>query len=45
MTNHDEDAIAIVAMECRIPGANNVEQMWELLQRGECTIQDLSDAQ
>lgn len=45
MTNSDDDSIAIVAMECRIPGASNVEQMWELLQRGECTIQNLSDAQ
>jgi acyl transferase domain-containing protein len=45
MTNHDENAIAIVAMECRIPGARNVDQLWDLLQRGECTIQDLSDEQ
>lgn len=45
MTNHDEGAVAIVAMECRIPGAHNVDQLWDLLQRGECTIQDLSDEQ
>lgn len=45
MKNHDENAIAIVAMECNIPGARNVDQLWDLLQRGECTIQNLSDEQ
>jgi acyl transferase domain-containing protein/acyl carrier protein len=45
MTNHDEGAIAIVAMECRIPGASSVDQLWELLLRGECTLQDLTDEQ
>ncbi|CAI8697223.1 acyltransferase domain-containing protein [Burkholderia pyrrocinia] len=42
--NHEND-IAIVAMECRIPGADNVDKLWELLLENHCTIQDLSDDQ
>ena len=42
---YDEDAIAIVAMECRVPGADNVDKLWELLLEDRCTIQELSDEQ
>lgn len=45
MKNDDDSAIAIVAMDCRLPGATNVDQLWELLLQGECTIQELSDEQ
>lgn len=43
--DHNESAIAIVAMECRIPGADNVDKLWELLLQEQCTIQELSDEQ
>lgn len=42
---HHENAIAIVAMECRIPGADNVDALWRLLLDNRCTIEPLSDAQ
>ena len=42
---YDDNAIAIVAMECRVPGADNVDRLWELLQHNRCTIEDLSDDQ
>lgn len=42
---YDDNAIAIVAMECRVPGADNVDKLWELLLENHCTIQDLSDDQ
>ena len=45
MKNDDYGAIAIVAMECRIPEADNVEKLWELLLQGRCTIRELSDEQ
>lgn len=43
--DYNDSAIAIVAMECRIPGANNVDKLWELLLQEQCTIQELSDEQ
>lgn len=33
MTN-TENAVAVVGMACRLPGANNVEEFWELLRDG-----------
>ncbi|MEU2062602.1 beta-ketoacyl synthase N-terminal-like domain-containing protein [Streptomyces sp. NPDC013455] len=33
MTN-TENAVAVVGMACRMPGANNVEEFWELLRDG-----------
>lgn len=45
MKNDDDGAIAIVAMECRIPEADNVDKLWELLLQGRCTIHELSDEQ
>ncbi len=36
----DEDAIAIVGMACRFPGASNLESFWDLLERGKDAITD-----
>jgi phthiocerol/phenolphthiocerol synthesis type-I polyketide synthase E len=43
MSNEDNDSIAIIAMECRIPQADNVDALWELLRQGRCTLTELSD--
>jgi len=43
--DHHENAIAIVAMECRVPGADDVDKLWKLLLEERSLIQDLSDAQ
>ncbi len=32
------DKIAVVGWSCRLPGANTVEQFWELLLDGKCTV-------
>ncbi|KAL8998311.1 MAG: hypothetical protein Q9169_002625 [Polycauliona sp. 2 TL-2023] len=34
-------AIAVVGMGCRLPGANNVEELWELMSSGKSTVQKL----
>lgn len=41
----DEGSIAIVAMECKIPQASNVDELWSLLMQEKCTITDLRDEQ
>ena len=41
----DVSAIAIVAMECRIPQADSVEALWQLLLDEKCTLTDLDDEQ
>ena len=38
-----ENSIAITGISCRFPGANNVEQLWQNLAEGICSIEDLSD--
>ncbi|MBR3772137.1 MAG: hypothetical protein IKL07_07710 [Clostridium sp.] len=35
-----ENAIAIVGMDCKFPGANNLEEYWEVLKKGECVVKD-----
>ena len=30
-----DDAIAIVGASCRLPGANNIEELWEMLSKGD----------
>ena len=32
------DAIAVVGMACRLPGANNVEELWDLISAGTSTV-------
>ncbi|WP_175718877.1 beta-ketoacyl synthase N-terminal-like domain-containing protein [Burkholderia anthina] len=41
----DASAIAIVAMECRIPQADSVDALWKLLLDEKCTLTDLGDEQ
>jgi acyl transferase domain-containing protein len=36
--NHRRDAIAIVGIACRVPGADDASQLWELLRAGRDTI-------
>lgn len=31
---HPEDAIAITGVSCRLPGANNLDELWELISQG-----------
>lgn len=40
---YEDSAIAIIAMECRIPGADNVDKLWDLLLAGHSPLRDLSD--
>jgi phthiocerol/phenolphthiocerol synthesis type-I polyketide synthase C len=37
----NDDAIAIVGMSCRLPGADNLEEFWRLLQSGTDAIVDI----
>ena len=36
--------VAVVGMACRLPGANDLEQFWQLLQDGRSTVQRVPDA-
>jgi amino acid adenylation domain-containing protein len=35
--------VAVIAMACRFPGANTIEELWNLLQQGKETISFFSD--
>ncbi|KAL8971451.1 MAG: hypothetical protein Q9197_003267 [Variospora fuerteventurae] len=35
------EAVAVVGMACRFPGANNVEELWDLISSGMVTVQEL----
>ena len=39
-----ENAIAIVGMDCKFPGANNKDEYWELLKNGKCPVESSLDA-
>ncbi|MEU0178144.1 beta-ketoacyl synthase N-terminal-like domain-containing protein [Streptomyces massasporeus] len=39
----DDELIAIVSMECRVPQAANVEEFWQKLVNGESAVRDLAD--
>ncbi|MFH8610392.1 beta-ketoacyl synthase N-terminal-like domain-containing protein [Streptomyces sp. NPDC018029] len=41
----DDELIAIVSMECRLPQADGVEEFWRKLVAGESAISDLTDAE
>jgi polyketide synthase 12/epothilone polyketide synthase D len=36
-----DDVIAIVGVGCRAPGADNAEEFWRVLKKGECHIVDV----
>ncbi len=35
------EAIAVVGLACRMPGAANAEEFWDLLQRGSCAVEEV----
>ncbi|WP_303304587.1 SDR family NAD(P)-dependent oxidoreductase, partial [Flavivirga jejuensis] len=41
-TDHKKgQSIAVVGMSCRFPGANDLEEYWDLLKEGRCTIDNV----
>lgn len=43
-THHDEEAIAIISMACRLPGSvSTPEEYWDVLSRGETVITDVPE--
>ncbi|KAL8770525.1 MAG: hypothetical protein Q9209_003781 [Squamulea sp. 1 TL-2023] len=36
-------AVAVIGMACRFPGANNVEELWDLVSSGKTTVQKLHE--
>ncbi|KAL8941134.1 MAG: hypothetical protein Q9216_002433 [Gyalolechia sp. 2 TL-2023] len=38
---YPSNAIAVVGMACRLPGANDVEELWDLLSSGCSTVEEL----
>ncbi|MEW1908481.1 beta-ketoacyl synthase N-terminal-like domain-containing protein [Kitasatospora sp. NPDC085895] len=41
----DDDAVAIVAMECRLPQVTDVDEFWQRLVDGHTAVTDLTDDQ
>jgi acyl transferase domain-containing protein/acyl carrier protein len=43
ITNHPSnlDPIAVIGMACRLPGANNVEELWDLMAAGRSTVEEV----
>ena len=42
--SYPADAVAVVGMACRFPGANNTEELWELLMSGKSKVTELPEA-
>ncbi|MFV8755923.1 type I polyketide synthase [Nannocystaceae bacterium ST9] len=40
-TDHGRDAIAIVSLACRFPGADDPEQLWDLLEAGRSVVREV----
>ncbi|WP_440578090.1 beta-ketoacyl synthase N-terminal-like domain-containing protein, partial [Streptomyces sp. AC154] len=38
-----EDAVAVVGMACRLPGAENVDRFWEVLAEGRETVGEVPE--
>ena len=36
-----QDAIAIVGVGCRAPGADNIRDLWRVLRNGECHVTEV----
>ena len=41
--NVREEDIAIIGMACKIPGANNLEEYWDLLSEGRSAVRDVPE--
>lgn len=37
----DENAVAIVGIACRFPGADDIDEYWENLKEGKCFIDEV----
>ena len=40
--SYPPDAIAVIGMACRLPGANDVNELWDLISSGRSTVEELS---
>ena len=36
--------VAVIGMACRIPGANNLKEYWDLLTHGKCATRELPES-
>ena len=36
-----DEAVAVVGIGCRFPGANNIDEFWNLLEKGENHIKEV----
>lgn len=41
---YPERAVAVVGAACRFPGANNLDEFWNLLDKGEVKVQELGNS-
>jgi acyl transferase domain-containing protein/acyl carrier protein len=41
--SYPDDAIAIVGASCRLPGANNLDELWDIISTGQDTHQELGN--
>ncbi|KAL8880957.1 MAG: hypothetical protein Q9198_001740 [Flavoplaca austrocitrina] len=41
--SYPSNAIAVIGMGCRFPGANNVEELWDLISSGKSMVQKLGE--
>ena len=44
MQGYPEDAIAIIGMGCRFPGADSVDEFWDLLTEGKSMLSEMPEA-
>ena len=40
---YDENAIAVIGMACKFPGADSIEEFWQLLSSGRSMLDDMPD--